>query len=176
GLEQPAAIRRRVAPPVIVVAAEENLLPWPCVDPREIARHLRRLRRPRDVAGDDDRVLVRHRPVPRLGERGRVSSPPEAVHGLAARGRKVRVSDGEEAHGAGHTLGWEARQPKAPGRGSAQGIAPPTLRHKTYVARKVLWGSMSWLLARPTRNHGPTAKCSPMTTSTPMDARRYSHT
>jgi hypothetical protein len=98
-LEEPPELRRRVTPPVVVVAPEEDLLPRPGIEPRQIVRDLRRLRRPGDVTGDDDRVVRGHRPVPGLAQRARVPRPAEAVHRLAAGRGEVRVSDGEEAHG-----------------------------------------------------------------------------
>ncbi len=63
-LEQTAELGGRVAPPVVVVPAEEDLLARTGVEPGQVVRHLCRSGCPGDVAGDDDRVVGSDHPRP----------------------------------------------------------------------------------------------------------------
>ena len=97
----------RVAPPEVVVAAEQDLLAGAGVEPRQVAPSPPRARvaqemSPATMIASSAVTFWSHASA----QRARVPGPPEAVHGLPARGREVRVSDGEEAHGrARRTLG-----------------------------------------------------------------------
>ena len=63
-LEQLAQLRRRVSPPVVVVAAHQHLAARPLVQPLQVLEHLRGPRGPRDVPHHQHHVLGTHLLVP----------------------------------------------------------------------------------------------------------------